>query len=124
MLVTYAHLCASYSLNSVVYYHKGRLLATKIGTGIIKYSIIILETAKEKTTMLIQWLGHACFKITVNGESLIIDPFEDGSVPGYRPIRESANMVLCSHMHHDHNAVGNVRLLPAGREFEVERLES
>ncbi|MBQ6654227.1 MAG: MBL fold metallo-hydrolase [Erysipelotrichaceae bacterium] len=74
--------------------------------------------------MLIQWLGHACFKITVNGESLIIDPFEDGSVPGYRPIRESANMVLCSHMHHDHNAVGNVKLLPAGKEFEVERLES
>ncbi|MCR5068129.1 MAG: MBL fold metallo-hydrolase [Erysipelotrichaceae bacterium] len=74
--------------------------------------------------MLIQWLGHACFKITAGAESLIIDPFEDGSVPGYRPIRESANMVLCSHMHHDHNAVGNVKLLPAGKEFEVERLES
>lgn len=74
--------------------------------------------------MLIQWLGHACFKITAEDESLVIDPFEDGSVPGYRPVRESANMVLCSHQHHDHNAVGRVRLLPAGRAFEVERLES
>ncbi|MBR5049191.1 MAG: MBL fold metallo-hydrolase [Erysipelotrichaceae bacterium] len=74
--------------------------------------------------MLIQWLGHACFKITAEDESLVIDPFEDGSVPGYRPVRESANMVLCSHQHHDHNAVGCIRLLPAGRAFEVEKLES
>ena len=73
--------------------------------------------------MIIQWLGHACFKITGNDESVIIDPFEDGSVPGYRPIREQANMVLCSHDHHDHNAVGCVKLLPQIRgEFEVEKM--
>ena len=75
--------------------------------------------------MIIQWLGHACFKITGNDEAVIIDPYEDGSVPGYRPVREQANMVLCSHNHHDHNAVGCVRLLPQIRgEFEVEKLES
>lgn len=75
--------------------------------------------------MIIQWLGHACFKITGNDESVIIDPFEDGSVPGYRPIREQANMVLCSHDHHDHNAVCCVKLLPQIRgEFEVEKMAS
>ena len=54
--------------------------------------------------MKITWIGHACFKIESNGCTLILDPYEDGYVPGLKPLRESANMVLCSHEHGDHNA--------------------
>ena len=54
--------------------------------------------------MKITWIGHACFKIESNGYTLILDPYEDGYVPGLKPLRESANMVLCSHEHGDHNA--------------------
>ena len=54
--------------------------------------------------MKITWIGHVCFKIESNGYTLILDPYEDGYVPGLKPLRESANMVLCSHEHGDHNA--------------------
>ena len=57
-----------------------------------------------RNDMKITWIGHACFKIESNGYTLILDPYEDGYVPGLKPLRESANMVLCSHGHGDHNA--------------------
>ena len=56
------------------------------------------------SNMKITWIGHACFKIESNGYTLILDPYEDGYVPGLKPLRESADMVLCSHEHGDHNA--------------------
>lgn len=54
--------------------------------------------------MKITWIGHSCFKIEKDGYSLILDPYADGSVNGLAPIRETANLVLCSHEHGDHNA--------------------
>ena len=57
-----------------------------------------------RSNMKITWIGHACFKIESNGYILIIDPYEDGYVPGLKPLREAADMVLCSHDHGDHNA--------------------
>ena len=36
----------------------------------------------------ITWLGHSCFKIESKGYQIILDPYQDGSVPGYRPIAE------------------------------------
>ena len=54
--------------------------------------------------MKITWIGHACFRIESNGYTLILDPYEDGYVPGLKPLREKADMVLCSHEHGDHNA--------------------
>jgi L-ascorbate metabolism protein UlaG (beta-lactamase superfamily) len=60
--------------------------------------------------MIITWLGHACFKIESSGFSIIIDPYQDNYVPGYAPIREKANLVLCSHQHNDHNGVETVKL--------------
>ena len=63
------------------------------------------ETEREgRNDMKITWIGHACFKIERDGFALILDPYEDGYVPGLKPLRESANMVLCSHEHGDHNA--------------------
>lgn len=54
--------------------------------------------------MILTWLGHSCFKVEADGYTVIIDPYEDGSVPGLKPIRGEANLVLCSHEHRDHNA--------------------
>lgn len=52
--------------------------------------------------ILLKWLGHSCFRISSEGYSIIIDPFEPGTVPGLRPIEENADEVLCSHEHFDH----------------------
>lgn len=62
--------------------------------------------------MEIRWLGHSCFKLTHEGYSIIIDPFQPGRVPGYRDIDESANEVLCTHAHFDHSWVEAVTLVP------------
>ena len=64
--------------------------------------------------MKITWLGHSCFKVETKGYTLILDPYEDGSVPGCAPVRETADEVLCSHEHYDHNYRGGVTLREHG----------
>jgi len=56
----------------------------------------------------ITWLGHACFKIESAGYAIVLDPYEDGYVPGLSNLRVSANKVLCSHQHGDHCCVDAV----------------
>ena len=76
--------------------------------------------------MLIKWLGHSCFKISVGSQSLIFDPFEKGSVKGFRDLDESANIVLCSHLHGDHCGISNVKLVKSkyNSPFEIEAVNS
>lgn len=50
--------------------------------------------------MQIKWLGHSCFEIN---NSLVIDPYRDGSVPGYDNLRLTADKVICTHEHADHS---------------------
>ncbi len=64
--------------------------------------------------MKLTYIGHACFAIEKDSYVVVIDPYEDGSVPGLSNIREEADMVLCSHDHYDHNAVQTVRLREGG----------
>ena len=53
--------------------------------------------------MKIKWHGHSCMEL-ISGEcSVVIDPFSPGYVPGISPIELTADMVLCSHGHGDHN---------------------
>ncbi len=54
--------------------------------------------------MKIKWIGHSCFRLEQDGYVIVTDPYEDGSVPGLAPVRETADLVLCSHDHYDHNA--------------------
>ena len=61
--------------------------------------------------MKITYLGHSCFKFEKDGFALIIDPYKPGSVPGYAPLKESANQVLSSHKHGDHFGPEEVKLL-------------
>ena len=75
--------------------------------------------------MELKWLGHSCFRITHDGYTLVIDPFEPGCVPGLSDVRERANAVLCSHGHHDHNWVRCVELVDGGENpFTIETLET
>ena len=75
--------------------------------------------------MKITWIGHSCFRIEQNGYSVVTDPYEDGSVPGLQPLREKANMVLCSHEHGDHNARSLVKIKPAKEcPFTITRIET
>lgn len=74
----------------------------------------------------IQWLGHSCFKLTCDYYSVVTDPYEDGYVPGLRPLNVSADAVMCSHGHSDHNAEGKVKLLKSARKspFTITELDS
>ena len=55
--------------------------------------------------MKITYLGHSCFKVETACTSLLFDPFAD---IGYDVKRTSADIVLCSHEHFDHNATHKV----------------
>ena len=75
--------------------------------------------------MEITWIGHSCFRIEEDGYSLIIDPYEDGSVPGLANVRESADAVLCTHEHGDHNFRDGVTLKDSGKPaLRVEAIDT
>jgi L-ascorbate metabolism protein UlaG (beta-lactamase superfamily) len=54
--------------------------------------------------MKIKWLGHACFLIaSEKGPRVITDPYNVGGGLSYGPIKESADVVIITHDHLDHN---------------------
>lgn len=75
--------------------------------------------------MNITYLGHSCFKVESQGYSIVLDPYQDGKVPGYAPVRETADEVLCSHGHGDHCGVENVTRKQGGvSPFTVETINT
>lgn len=60
--------------------------------------------------MKVTWLGHSCFRIEEQGFTVILDPYTKGSVPGYRPLKEEADLVICSHSHSDHCAANEITM--------------
>ncbi|MDO4467146.1 MAG: MBL fold metallo-hydrolase [Bacillota bacterium] len=74
--------------------------------------------------MKITWLGHSCFKIETNNESIVLDPYKDGYVDGLAPLREIADLVLCSHEHGDHGARECVQLTGKETHFKIETISS
>jgi L-ascorbate metabolism protein UlaG (beta-lactamase superfamily) len=78
--------------------------------------------------MNIQYYGHSCFKITTKpagrGQDdvvIFIDPFD--KTIGLRPPQGSANIVLVTHDHHDHNNVealkGDPRVIDIPGEYSA-----
>ena len=60
--------------------------------------------------MKITYIGHACFLIEDNaGHKLAIDPYQKGSVPGLAYHDLTADEVICSHGHYDHDDAAGVR---------------
>ncbi len=64
--------------------------------------------------MELQWLGHACFRITHRGYSVVIDPYNADYCAGYPSLKTHADMILVSHEHYGHNYREGVRL--SGRQ--------
>ena len=60
-------------------------------------------------TVTIRWLGHSCFRMEYREYPIVIDPYEDGYVPGLAPLCTSAGAIYCSHGHGDHNAAACVK---------------
>lgn len=72
----------------------------------------------------VKFIGHACFVLSFSDYRVVMDPYSDASVPGLKPVRLDADMVLCSHGHGDHNASANIGI--SGREnkeLTVEQFE-
>ena len=64
--------------------------------------------------MLVKWLGHACFLIKAKeGVRIITDPYAVGEDLNYSPVNETADVVVVSHDHGDHN---NVQEVPGNPE--------
>jgi L-ascorbate metabolism protein UlaG (beta-lactamase superfamily) len=78
------------------------------------------------SSIKIQWLGHACFKVSKDDYSIVFDPYGDGDVPGLKKLRVTADEVILSHDHSDHNAVGNVTISvkQGSNPFSVTKLHS
>ncbi len=57
--------------------------------------------------LLIRWHGHACFEI--DGSVKVVTDPHDGRSIGLAPPKASADIILVSHNHFDHNAEGAVR---------------
>ncbi len=73
----------------------------------------------------LKWLGHSCFRVECGNFSIVLDPFAPGSVPGCADIRETADLVLCSHEHGDHNYRGGVTIREGGNNpFRVTEIAS
>ena len=54
--------------------------------------------------MLIQWLGHACFRISHDGWTIVIDPYNSDYVTGYPKLKGvRADQLLISHNSYGHN---------------------
>jgi|GEM_PF-315032 len=51
----------------------------------------------------IRWLGHACFAISADGYTVLIDPYNSDYTAGYQKLRIKADLLLVSHEHYGHN---------------------
>lgn len=74
--------------------------------------------------MKLTWHGHSCYTLETAQGSLVIDPYEDNYVPGLAPVALTADQVVCSHQHRDHNAVQIVTLTGNTPSYEITELET
>ncbi len=62
--------------------------------------------------MKIRYVGHSCFLLTTSkGVRILTDPYQHGAYDGdvrYRPITDTADVVLVSHSHPDHSYAAGV----------------
>ena len=69
----------------------------------------------------IKWFGHSMWKIWDENVSIITDPFTDIGYP--MPENETADIVLTSHDHFDHNNIqlikGNPQVVNTEGKFEI-----
>lgn len=77
-------------------------VAYTLGMAFIPIAVISLSAAKSSfwktpaTNIRVSYVGHRCFRLDCDDQTVILDPYADGSVPGLKPVRGKANLVLCS----------------------------
>lgn len=75
--------------------------------------------------MKITYLAHSCFAVEENNYRVVFDPYKPGSVPGCKDLQVTANKVICSHGHGDHNAAEQVEVVPGGEcPFAITTIKS
>ena len=72
--------------------------------------------------MKIEWIGHACFKLTaLDGTTVITDPYDESVGIDMVPLH--ADLITMSHEHHDHNEttmiVGRPVILHGTQEAKI-----
>lgn len=68
----------------------------------------------------IAYYGHSCFRISYQGDTIVFDPYEDDSVPGYvLPKNIASHHVICSHQHADHNAAHLIERISGNDAFGI-----
>lgn len=73
--------------------------------------------------MRLTWYGHSCFKLDTEDGSVVFDPYAPGSVPGLTLPEITADAVICSHGHGDHNYAEGVQLTGIAPRFEVFQID-
>lgn len=58
--------------------------------------------------MRLRWQGHSCFEFDDGTRTVVIDP-HDGKSIGIKPPFATANVVLMTHNHYDHNVARIIR---------------
>ena len=76
--------------------------------------------------MEVTWLGHACFKISHEGYTLVIDPYDIQGINGYPELHLEADALLVSHEHPGHNCRKAVKLPENAKPcpFEVTKFDT
>jgi L-ascorbate metabolism protein UlaG (beta-lactamase superfamily) len=80
---------------------------------------------ENKEMLLIRWHGHSCFEIS-NTTTIVTDP-HDGKSIGIPTPTVSADIILISHNHYDHNSVKTVekegtKIITDGRKRTIENI--
>ena len=70
--------------------------------------------------------GHSCFTLTANNYSIVIDPYNPQMFPNKKPNRLSANLIVASHGHDDHNykEAVDIHISSIDNPFSLETIET
>lgn len=67
--------------------------------------------------MQITWLGQACFKLQTDKTIIVIDPYDPRV--GFKLSRLTADLVLVTHDHFDHNNISAVKGVEGNKPFII-----
>src|SRR2546425_1024042 len=81
------------------------LLALLVAVVLTPGHVGAQEAAKENRTVTIEYIAHACFRVTSPaGKQVLVDPYASRVWMGYDfPPNVQADAVLISHPHYDHD---------------------
>ena len=74
--------------------------------------------------MKLTWYGHACFMLQSCDGSVVFDPYVPGYVQGLTLPEITADAVVCSHGHSDHNCAEAVTLSGNKPKFEMRQIHT